>query len=293
MATEGRGPTSRLPQRLACVGDNCVDYYRPPIDRCFAAGNALNVAVALARGGHRVDYFGAVGDDAAGSEIVDVLRGQGVGVDHVRRGPGPTSLTEIALERGERRFSSFAEGAAERYAPSAADLAELGGRRLVHVAGLEGEAALLAALAGNGALLSGDLDDRRTLSLAARLSVAFFSATADESLDQAADLARAAAAGGAGTAVVMCGARGSLGCRGGRLVALPAEDIEPVDTCGAGDSYIAAFLDTHLQGAGLEACMRAGSRAATATCLSVGASPGGGDALSVTRPDTTEAEEVP
>ena len=47
----------------------------------------------------------------------------------------------------------------------------------------------------------------------------------------------------------------------------------PVDTCGAGDSYIAAFLGAGLGGAGLERCMRAGGRAATVTCLSLSALP--------------------
>ena len=110
---------------LACVGDNCVDEYLAPINRRFAAGNAINVAVGLLRAGFAVDYFGAVGDDMAGLQIVAALVRAGVGVDHVYRLHGPTSLTEIRLDAGERRFTGFVEGAAERYVPSRADLADL------------------------------------------------------------------------------------------------------------------------------------------------------------------------
>ena len=49
--------------------------------------------------------------------------------------------------------------------------------------------------------------------------------------------------------------------------------IEPIDTCGAGDSYIAAFLGARLGGCDLERGMRAGRTAATATCGRLSALP--------------------
>jgi fructoselysine 6-kinase len=258
---------------LACVGDNCVDRYLAPISRRFAAGNAVNVAVGLFRAGFAVDYFGAVGDDAAGEQIVAALVGAGVGVDHVRRLSGPSSLTEIRLEAGERRFAGFSEGAAEQYLPSAVDLADLRDRPLVHAVNLMDCRALFSSLLAAGVPCSYDFDDARDLTLAEGLAVAFFSATADESVADAQQLAMAAVRHGAGLAVVMCGARGSVGCDHERTFRLEADPIMPVDTCGAGDSYIAAFLGAGLGGAGLERCMRAGGRAATVTCLSLSALP--------------------
>ena len=63
--------------------------------------------MGLLRAGFAVDYFGAVGDDMAGLQIVAALVRAGVGVDHVYRLHGPTSLTEIRLDAGERRFTGF------------------------------------------------------------------------------------------------------------------------------------------------------------------------------------------
>lgn len=259
---------------LACVGDNCVDYYLAPIDRRFAAGNAVNVAVGLRRAGFAVDYFGAVGDDPAGRQIVAALREIGVGVDYVQRLLGPTSLTEIRLDAGERRFAGFIEGAAEKYVPSRADLAELRRRRLVHAVNLPASGdVLFSALRNSGVALSCDFDDARVMTAANGLAVAFFSASDEEPLGDARLLAQAAVERGAEAAVVMCGARGSVGCDHDQVVALEAAAIEPLDTCGAGDSYIAAFLGARLGGRDLESCMRVARGAATATCLSLSALP--------------------
>ena len=272
-----RGTTPRqadaTDRALACVGDNCVDYYLAPISRRFAAGNAVNVAVGLLRGGFAVDYFGAVGDDMAGRQIVAALVGAGVGVDHVHRLKVPTSLTEILLDAGERRFAGFSEGAAERYVPSQADLVDLCCRRLVHGVNLTDCGPLFSSLLEAGVPVSYDFDDGRDMTLVAGLAVAFFSATDEESVADAERLARAALRHGANAAVVMCGARGSVGCDREQVFRLAAEAIEPLDTCGAGDSYIAAFLGARLGGCDLERCMRSGGRAATATCLSLSALP--------------------
>jgi len=251
---------------LACVGDNCVDDYLAPINRRFAAGNAVNVAVGLHGAGLAVDYFGAVGDDVAGLQIVAALVRAGVGVDHVYRLRGATSLTEIRLDAGERRFTGFSEGAAEQYVPSAVDLSDLRRRRLVHGANLVDRGPLFSSLLDAGVPLSYDFDDGRELTLVAGVAVAFFSSTDEESVADAQELARAAVRQGADAAVVMCGAHGSVGCDRRRTFRLEAEVIEPVDTCGAGDSYIAAFLAARLGGCDLERGMRAGRSAATATC---------------------------
>jgi fructoselysine 6-kinase len=257
----------------ACVGDNCVDAYLAPINRRFAAGNAINVAVGLLRAGFAVDYFGAVGDDMAGRQVVAALVRAGVGVDHVYRLHGPTSLTEISLDAGERRFTGFVEGAAERYVPSRADLADLRGRRLVHGVNLADPEPLFSSLLEAGVHLSYDFDDGRDLTLVEGLAVAFFSSTGEESVADAQELAQAAVRGGAEAAVVMCGARGSVGCDGSQTFRLEADAIEPIDTCGAGDSYIAAFLGARLGGCDLEGGMRAGRAAATATCGMLSALP--------------------
>ncbi|MFV2063264.1 MAG: PfkB family carbohydrate kinase, partial [Chloroflexota bacterium] len=48
------------------------------------AGAEANVAVGLARLGVAVSFIGRVGADALGTAIIRRLRGEGVGVDHLR-----------------------------------------------------------------------------------------------------------------------------------------------------------------------------------------------------------------
>jgi 2-dehydro-3-deoxygluconokinase len=52
--------------------------------RRYVAGSEANVAVGLARLGHRVAYLGCVGDDGFGTSIVRKLRGEGVDVRQLR-----------------------------------------------------------------------------------------------------------------------------------------------------------------------------------------------------------------
>ena len=48
-------------------------------------GKGANQAVAIARLGARVALIGAVGDDDRGRALVEVVRAEGVNVEHIRR----------------------------------------------------------------------------------------------------------------------------------------------------------------------------------------------------------------
>ena len=53
----------------------------------------------------------------------------------------------------------------------------------------------------------------------------------------------------------------------------PALPIEPKDTTGAGDAFIAGFLDARLAGLPLPQCLERGREIATRTCLHLGGFP--------------------
>ena len=48
--------------KIACVGDNCVDFY-DNTNEAFPGGNPVNVAVYVRRLGGESAYLGAVGTD--------------------------------------------------------------------------------------------------------------------------------------------------------------------------------------------------------------------------------------
>lgn len=59
--------------------------------------------------------------------------------------------------------------------------------------------------------------------------------------------------------VAKLGRRGAMVLDGDRLVHVPAFEIDPVDTTGAGDSFNAGFLHQWLQGRALEECLQFGA----------------------------------
>jgi sugar/nucleoside kinase (ribokinase family) len=74
--------------------------------------------------------------------------------------------------------------------------------------------------------------------------------------------------------VVKLGPKGALAQQGAKRFAAPQQEVTPVDTVGAGDSFDAGFLHEYVKGSDLSACLASGNKAG---------------ALSTTRPGGTEA----
>jgi fructoselysine 6-kinase len=259
---------------LATVGDNCIDRYLPPVGLSTVGGNAVNVAVHLARLGQVVAYFGAVGDDADGRRVTDALADHGVDVGHVRTVPrGTTATTDIRCgPAGGRAIISEDFGACRGYRPSAAEVALLTRARHVHIGWHDDGGALKNDLASAGVGVSQDLSvNAEARHVAAEgLTIAFAAA---DGWDRAEALADAVLGQGAALVVVTCGAAGSLAKDKARAVRMEARRVPVVDTLGAGDTFIAGFLDARLKGLDLDRCLAAGRDAAAATCGHYGGFP--------------------
>lgn len=253
---------------LATVGDNCVDRFLPT-GRALIGGNALNVAVQLARLGRRVAYFGAVGDDAAGRRTIALLAGCGVVTDHVAVRPGPTAFTELDRDAtGDRIIVREFFGPCAGYRPSVAERAILARMRHVHFGWFDDGGALKAALSAEGVAVSQDLSVNPG---AAGLSIGF----ASEPGSREDALARLATirAEGARVAVVTRGAAGSLADDGGGAVETGIVAVDVIDTTGAGDSFAAGFIAAGLDGADLAGRLAAGRDHAAGTCVHFGGFP--------------------
>jgi len=264
---------------VATVGDNCIDRYAPPVGLSFVGGNAVNVAVQMAARAQCVAYFGAVGEDAAGQRVIASLRGAGVSVDHVEARPGITAYTNVAFDRSGERVFVFEEfGVCRGYRPSAAEIEVLKRLRHVHIGWLDDGGALKRTLLEAGVSVSQDLSvNANAVDVSPeKLSIAFLSAG---SRDEAHAVVARALSAGARLAVVTMGRLGSLASDGKALAEANAEPVTPVDTTGAGDTFIAAFLVARLAGNNLAECLKAGSVAAAATCLHYGGFPQAGEPL--------------
>lgn len=260
-------------KRIGCVGDNCVDHYRQTGEDHFG-GNPVNVAVYTRRLGGGISYVGAVGTDGRGAALLDALRGRGVDVSHVHVDEGSTAVTYVEHINGDRVFGDYDEGVMAQFALTEEDIAFLGGHALV-VSGLWGHAeGSLARIRQAGAVTAFDCSDRPEDPAAQTAlpctDIAFFSddGSDDEALRQR---LRQLAALGPRIVVATRGSRGSMAYDGQRFYGQGIVPCRVVDTMGAGDSFIAGFLHSWLEGLDIPGCMAAGAQCSAVTLAYEGA----------------------
>jgi fructoselysine 6-kinase len=253
---------------IAVAGDACIDVYLdPPTPFSAVGGNGVNVAVGLAGRSVRSAFFGVVGDDANGDRIRAQLRSTNVAVSGVRTVGGPSWVAYIARsERGTATVAFEEPGGVGLYRPLSEELDALTAFDHVHLVNLADPAQTLGQLADRGVSTSYDFAHTDPDGTSAPMEVAFFSRP-EATRQEAEEIARFASGLGARLAIVTLGERGSIAVDGEQVFILDAEPIEPVDTLGAGDSFIAAFLAARLTGVPLARALEVARDHATRTCL--------------------------
>jgi fructokinase len=302
---------------IVAAGEALIDL-APDGDRLrpLPGGSPYNVAIGVARLGRRVGYLGRLSTDGFGRRLEQRLAGEGVDLTLVTRTDEPTTLAVVHLdERGQASYRFYLAGTSAA-GLSAEELPELPRDAVLHVSfgavgpGTAPTGPALCALLGreHGRRLTsldpnvrpaaiGDLDTarRRLEVLLAKVDVAkvsdedlaiLYPGLADE------DVAAAWLDLGPAVVVVTRGARGGLAVTAGHRVEVAAEQVEVVDTVGAGDAYSAGLLSwldeqqvatregVEALGTGdLEAALRRAARVAALTCTRPGADPPHASAL--------------
>ncbi len=257
--------------RLLGAGDNVVDRYRD-LGLMYPGGNALNVAVAAARGGAAAAYVGAVGTDRAGDVVLAGLRAEGIDVSRVRVVEGPNAYADVMLVDGDRVFVG-ADPTISRFRLDADDLAFASSFDLVHTGDcsmLEDQVADLAAVAPLSFDFSVHRDPAYLEPILPHLAVACFSAS-DLDEEGALDLLANAVARGPRLALATRGTAPALLHDGRRTWRQPVVEGPVVDTLGAGDSFIGRFLVGVIAGEDLAVALHAAASAAATTCGQYGA----------------------
>ena len=250
------------------------------------AGAESNVAIGLARLGHRVGWFGRVGADAFGDAVLGALRAEGVDVSRAVVDPeAPTGL--LARDCSAARPTEVAYyrrgSAGSRLRPSDVDAGYLGTARWLHVTGitpvLSDDAAAATRAAVEAARAAGvrvclDPNIRRRLADPARaaallrplIGYADLVVAGEDEADLLGDL-------GPGLVVIKRGGRGAR--TGAGDIEVPAFRVPAVDTVGAGDAFAAGLLSALLRDRPLAVALREAS-AVAALCV---AAPGDTDGL--------------
>ena len=249
------------------------------------------VAHNLAALGSRVGFQSRIGEDPLGQIALDRLQQGGVDVSCVRRVPGfiTTGLTVILHHESWRNILTYAGTIAETSWDDL-DLDYLSDSRHFHFSSYYLQRALrprvgelFQKLKSKGLTISldtnDDPDDRWEGGLHEVLRYV------DVFLPNEREACKAAGTEDLEAAihklsklvplvVVKLGSKGAIAQRGAERFTSPTQEIVPVDTVGAGDSFDAGFLHEFVRGSDLATCLRSGNQAG---------------ALSTTRPGGTEA----
>lgn len=261
------------------------------------AGAESNVAIALARLGHRISLVTALGDDPFGWRILKSLRGEGVGCDSVELVAG--SNTALMLRDrpawGEpsvyyyRRSSAFAASCAtlaRTISPGKGDMLFLSG--ITPALGpecLKAVSDLLQRATTVGAQVWFDVNYRSKLWAPEEASAFFekhlphmhgvFTGRAEAGIifphSTPDDLGRRFLDSGVKELVVKAGKDGALYSSAGHSISRGAFPIPcEVDPIGAGDAFNAGFFSARLDGLPLEQQLERGCALGALACLNRG-----------------------
>lgn len=261
--------------RLLAIGDNCIDNYLE-LGKRFPGGNALNVAVYSNRvPGIDADYVGVMGDDEAGDFMLDQMRREGLRTDYVIRLHGESAVTTILIRNGDRVFANYLEGVQKDAVFPTELIPKLETYDLVHysVWGF-GREFIPKIKVDYHPILSLDFSNQlqhMALEVMPHLDYSFFSGK--ELITKGVNpeyVVKTLKQRTPGIVIMTLGENGSLVYDGLKFYWGRAKPVDVVDTLGAGDSYIAAFLCSRLKGASIPEAIESGHVAASKICRRLG-----------------------
>ncbi len=252
--------------------------FQVPHVESYVAHTGHGVAFGCHALGLRTALADVIGDDPEGRRILTAYAAAGVELRHAVHESGTRRAVNL-VEPGGRRMSFYdARHPADLLPDAALWAAGIGQARHVHVSIMGWARHALAEAAAAGVSTSTDLhdwdgEDAYHRDFAWLADIVFVSGSALEGrVDDV--LAAVLRDGRARVAVAMDGERGSrVAVRGEQVVAVPAVAVPGrpvVDSNGAGDSYVAAFLRTFLAGGSWLEAGRAGALGGAWACGTAG-----------------------
>ena len=249
-------------------------------------GKGSNQAINARRAGAKVAFVGAVGDDAAGRDALNLWRSEGIDIRHTVVRPGsPTGKAFIVITASGENNIVVSSGANETLLPQdvAAARSCIAGASLV-LAQLEvsaasvAEAFLLGRRAGavtvlNAAPAAGAVPDavwtKTDFLIVNETEARQLTGNITEDNHKLCLLLRSQVRLGA---VITLGAMGAIGISAdGETVKVAAPSIAVVDTTGAGDAFVGAFCSGWLRTLDLRASLQLGTAAGSLACTFRGA----------------------
>lgn len=280
---------------ISCIGLACLDYlFRVPTlpsggGKSFAedykaapGGPAAAAGIAVAALGHQAAFIGRLGDDQAGLDVVRYLAARNVDTSQIRLIKNQTSQVSSVIidQTGERQIINYSSSTLDSdpsWIPE--DVIRSSDFILTDVRWPEGtEHALKLARKHNiPSLLDADIAPVDISHLVDLATYTVFSERGLEMVSGIKDITEALHKIDQSTKTwpaVTSGEKGSFWLENGQLQNCPAEKIDAVDTCGAGDVFHGAFAVAMAEKMQINDVMRFAGATAALKCLSFGGSLG-------------------
>ena len=238
--------------RILGIGIATMDIYRHQ-KRMYPGGNEYNVAYNAALQGAYAGFMGIFADDAAGDILERTLAEAGIDTSRSHHEKGSSGYALVDLKDGDRIFLDWnRQGVTDLY-PFTFTEEEIAYIKTFDVActswGARVGADKIRKLAGAGIPVCYDFYDTFTQEDIANISpyikYAFLSCShVDET--KARDILKECVRLGARIAVGTRGSEPAVAYDGARYYTQDICKVKAIDTMGAGDSYISAFLSNYL-----------------------------------------------
>ena len=244
----------------------------------FVSDDAAIVAGLLAGWGVDAELVGsALGDDDAGRKTVETLKRMGVrGHFELRKGIETPFEVNVSDSRGGRTYYWNRHPDLLRTLDDA-DLSALSDARMLYVDWYDAphieRAMSHAGRLGIPVFLNieyGHQDTDILASLAPYASVCQAVTDASQVGGDPEGVAKTLAENGVSTALVTLASQGVFGMQKGTVIHVEAPSLEVVDTCGAGATFSAAYVNCWLNGSDFERSLRFAVAAASLKCTVVG-----------------------
>lgn len=230
----------------------------------FPGGKGANQAVAAARMGGHVVMHGAVGDDEPGRMALANLESSGVDLNHVAKVEVPTSIALVMVEESGENQIVIAKGANDEVHVDAAAVSEADAVILQNEIPV---AAMLEAAHACTGLLCINAAPVRDLpkELLERVDVLIVNEHEFEVYGQPTK----------GVVVITKGKAEAVVMQDGEVKATAVPpSVDAIDTVGAGDTFVGAFVVAMTSGMNLEDALQRAVHAASLSTLAHGAQSG-------------------
>lgn len=257
--------------KVLAIGDNCIDDYIVQRKK-YVGGCSVNFSIYMQELGNESAYLGIVGNDENGYLVADTMKKRKVDISHLKVKKGQTAVTEVELIDGDRKFKGYTEGVLKEIELSESDMNYIGTFDLVHTS-VFGNIEMYLSEIKKRTIVCYDFGDKLDRAdrekIFTNIDYAFFSySQIDDYIKQ---YLKTAVFAGVKCAIATLGENGSIAYDGNRFYKCGIKKVRVVDTIGAGDSFIAGFMNAKLYKNGIVQCLEAGSEKAASTLQHFGA----------------------